>query len=126
MYKNFDRKAARLRRKARIRKVVSGTVEAPRLAVYKSLKHIYCQLIDDVRGVTLVAASTMEKDLAELVKATGKSGGTKEAAKVIGKAIAERAKEKSIAKVRFDRGGNLYIGRLKALADAAREAGLQF
>ena len=110
----------RLRVHDRIRKKMLGTPERPRLAVYRSLNHIYAQVIDDRKGATLVAASTAEggKD-----KATG---GNVAAAKEVGRRIAERAKEKGIAKVVFDRGGYLYHGRVKALADAAREAGLQF
>jgi large subunit ribosomal protein L18 len=103
----------------RIRRRVAGTQERPRLAVFRSVNHIYAQLIDDQQGHTIVAAGSTEKDL------KGK-GGNVEGAKVIGKAVAERAKEKGITKVVFDRGGYLYHGRVKALADAAREAGLEF
>ncbi len=102
----------------RIRKKVSGTAERPRLAVFRSLSHIYAQVIDDVNGKTLAAASTTEKDL------RGKSGGTIAAAQVIGKAIAERAQTAGISQVVFDRGGYVYHGRVKALLDATREAGL--
>ncbi|MCY7376121.1 MAG: 50S ribosomal protein L18 [Pyrinomonadaceae bacterium] len=102
----------------RIRKKVSGTMERPRLAVFRSLNHIYAQVIDDVNGKTLAAASTVEKDL----KAT--SGGTIAAAQTIGKAIAERAQAAGISQVVFDRGGYVYHGRVKALLDATREAGL--
>jgi large subunit ribosomal protein L18 len=105
----------------RIRTKLAGTPERPRLTVYRSLNHIYAQLIDDSQGVTLVAAST-----AEGKKATRRTGGNLASAKETGKAIAERAKQKGISKVVFDRGGYLYHGRIKALADAAREAGLQF
>ena len=104
---------------ARIRKKLKGTPERPRLAVFRSVAHIYAQVIDDQQGHTLVAASTTEKDL------RGK-GGNVDGAKLIGKAVAERAKEKGISKVVFDRGGYLYHGRVKALADAARAAGLEF
>jgi len=104
----------------RIREKVRGTAERPRLNVYRSLHHIYAQLIDDFQGKTLVSASTREKG------ATSKTGGNVASAKAVGKALAERAKQKSISKVVFDRGGYLYHGRVKALADAAREAGLQF
>ena len=104
----------------RIRKVVNGTAERPRLNVYRSLSNIYAQVINDVTGETLVAASTVEKDK----KAT--YGGNIEAAKVIGKEIAEKALAKGIKEVVFDRGGYLYHGRVAALADAAREAGLKF
>jgi large subunit ribosomal protein L18 len=102
----------------RIRVKISGTLERPRLNVYRSLNHIYAQLIDDSKGVTLVSAST--------VAAKTKTGGNVAAAKEIGKLVAERAQEKGIKKVVFDRGGYLYHGRIKALADAAREAGLDF
>jgi large subunit ribosomal protein L18 len=104
----------------RIRKKVRGTGERPRLAVFRSVNHIYAQLIDDVAGVTLCSASTVEKSI-EL-----KSGGNVEAAVAIGRLIAERAKEKGISSVVFDRGGYLYHGRVKSLAESAREAGLQF
>jgi len=103
----------------RIRRKLQGTPERPRLAVFRSVAHIYAQVIDDSKGHTLVAASSVEK--------AGKSaGGNVAAAKAIGKSIAERAKEKGIKKVVFDRGGYQYHGRVKALADAAREAGLEF
>ena len=103
----------------RIRSRVAGTQERPRLAVFRSLNHIYAQVIDDAQGHTLVAAASTVKDL------KGK-GGNVEGAKAIGKAVAERAKEKGIKRVVFDRGGYQYHGRVKALADAAREAGLEF
>jgi large subunit ribosomal protein L18 len=103
----------------RIRRKVRGTSERPRLAVFRSLTNIYVQLIDDARSVTLVSASTIEKG-----SRTG--GGNLAAAKAVGKTIAERAKEKGIQQVVFDRGGYIYHGRIKALADAAREAGLEF
>ena len=103
----------------RIRSRVAGTQARPRLAVFRSLNHIYAQVIDDGPGNTLAAASSTEKDL------RGK-GGNVEGAKLIGKAVAERAKNKGITRVVFDRGGYLYHGRVKALADAAREAGLEF
>ncbi len=102
----------------RIRRKVNGSGERPRLAVYRSLNHIYAQLVDDQLGKTIVSASTTEKDL------RGTTGGNLEAARRIGKAIAERALEKGISRVVFDRGGYLYHGRIKALTDAAREAGL--
>ena len=102
----------------RIRRKVRGSTERPRLAVYRSLNHIYAQVIDDFEGQTLVSASTTEKDL------RGASGGNLEAARRIGKTIAERALAKGISSVVFDRGGYLYHGRIKALTDAAREAGL--
>ena len=103
---------------SRIRKKVRGSAERPRLAVFRSLNHIYAQVIDDESGKTLATASTTEKDLA------GKSGGNVEAAKVIGKMIAERAQQAGVSNVVFDRGGYLYHGRVKALLDATREAGL--
>src|SRR5258705_8812817 len=102
----------------RIRRKVKGSGERPRLAVYRSLNHIYAQVVDDQLGKTIVSASTTEKDL------RGTTGGNLEAARRIGKAIAERALEKGIESVVFDRGGYLYHGRIKALTDAAREAGL--
>src|SRR5258707_9747829 len=103
----------------RIRVRVAGTDARPRLAVYRSLKHIYAQVIDDRKGHTLAAASSEEKNVST-------SGGNVAGAKEIGKLVAQRAKEKGIGKVVFDRGGYLYHGRVKALADAAREAGLEF
>jgi large subunit ribosomal protein L18 len=105
----------------RIRKKLLGTAERPRLNVYRSLNHIYVQVIDDLNGVTLVSASS-----AEGKKESRATGGNVAAAKSVGKAIAERAKAKGVSKVVFDRGGYIYHGRVKALADAAREAGLQF
>ncbi len=114
-----SRRTIRTRIHQRIRNRVAGTQERPRLAVFRSVNHIYAQVIDDGQGHTLVAAASTEKDL------RGK-GGNLEGAKLIGKAVAERAKEKGISKVVFDRGGYLYHGRVKALADAAREAGLEF
>ncbi len=103
---------------SRIRKKVSGTQERPRLAVFRSLNHIYAQVIDDVNGKTLAAASSVEKDL------KGKSGGTISAAQSVGRAIAERAQSAGVSQVIFDRGGYVYHGRVKALLDATREAGL--
>lgn len=105
----------------RIRKKLQGTAERPRLNVYRSLNHIYVQLIDDAKGATIVAASS-----AEGKKGERKTGGNVASAKDVGKRIAERAKEKGVEKVVFDRGGYIYHGRVKALADAAREAGLKF
>ena len=116
------------RRKARhyrVRKRASGTPQRPRLAVYRSLKHIYAQVIDDLReggSVTLVSASTRDKDVAEKVK----FGGNVDAAKAVGAVLAQRAAAKGIKQVAFDRGGFRYHGRVKALADAARENGLEF
>jgi large subunit ribosomal protein L18 len=105
----------------RIRKKMQGTAERPRLNVYRSLNHIYVQVIDDLHGKTVVSAST-----AEGKKEDRRTGGNVAAAKAIGKVIAERAKAKGVSKVVFDRGGYIYHGRVKALADAAREAGLRF
>jgi large subunit ribosomal protein L18 len=114
-----SRNDIRLRIHKRIRSRVAGTAQRPRLAVFRSTNHIYAQVINDADGRTLVAAASTEKDL------RGK-GGNVDGAKLIGKTVAERAKDKGISKVVFDRGGYLYHGRVKALADAAREAGLEF
>lgn len=109
----------------RIRKKLAGTTERPRLNVYRSVNHIYAQVIDDAEGKTLVSATSVEKGKG--VKGDKRpTGGNVSSAKEVGKLIAERAKEKGIKKVVFDRGGYLYHGRIKALADAAREAGLEF
>ena len=113
---------ARARRHARVRKNLAGTAARPRLNVFKSVSSIYAQIIDDQAGHTLVSASTVDHDLREQVKGKKKS----EQAKLIGQAVAERAKSKGIQAVVFDRGGYRYIGRIKALADGAREGGLQF
>lgn len=121
MAKN-NRNAARERRHARVRKTVFGTPERPRLNVFKSLSGIYAQVIDDMDGTTLTSASTIDKDLREKMKGLKKT----EQAKAIGMALAERAKSKGITAVVFDRGGFRYVGRVKALADGAREGGLQF
>jgi large subunit ribosomal protein L18 len=117
------KKAIRLqRRQYNIRKSLSGTPARPRLAVFRSDKHIYAQVIEDIAGKTLAAAASTEKDVrGELV-----NGGNIKAAVAVGKTIAERAKSAGVTKVAFDRGGRKYHGRIKALADAAREAGLQF
>ncbi len=117
-----DRRAERIKRHLRVRKRVTGTTEQPRLAVFRSLHHIYAQIIDDTKGETLVAVGSVEP----AVRAQLKSTKNIEAAKVIGKLIGERAREKGIKQVVFDRGGHLYHGRVAALADAAREAGLDF
>jgi large subunit ribosomal protein L18 len=106
----------------RIRKKILGTSERPRLNVYRSLNHIYVQVIDDLKGATIVSANSAEGG----EKGQRRAGGNLAAAKQVGKIIAERAKSKGISKVVFDRGGYIYHGRVKALADAAREAGLQF
>jgi large subunit ribosomal protein L18 len=113
---------ARLRRKSRIRKKVMGTPERPRLSVFRSTRHIYAQIIDDTHGCTLVSASSQEKALASSAAAQKKV----EQAVLVGKLVAERAKAKGIGKVVFDRNGFLYHGRVKAVSDGAREAGLQF
>jgi len=115
---NTDRAIVRSAIHKRIRRKVTGSTERPRLAIYRSLNHIYAQVIDDNRGQTLVSAATTEKDL------RGKTGGNVEAARRVGQTIAERALASGINEVVFDRGGYLYHGRVKALTDAAREAGL--
>jgi large subunit ribosomal protein L18 len=118
MISQKNRDEIRRRIHTRIREKVAGTAERPRLNVYRSLNHIYAQVIDDTKGATVVSASSKAAKL--------KTGGNIAAAKEVGKLVAERAKEKGITKVVFDRGGYLYHGRIKALADAAREAGLEF
>ena len=119
---NVNRAEARQRRHNRVRRKVSGTPARPRLAVYRSLEHIYAQLIDDVRGITLVSASTVDKALrADLASAT-----KTEQATAVGKAIAERAVAKGISEIVFDRGGFPYHGRVKALAEGSRAGGLTF
>ncbi|MFR7986541.1 50S ribosomal protein L18 [Zhenpiania hominis] len=119
---NKSRNDRRLARHKRVRKDLHGTPERPRLCVFRSNKNISVQIIDDVNGVTLAAASTLDKEL----KGQIEYGGNKEAAKKVGEAIAKRALEKGIETVAFDRGGFLYHGRVKELADGAREAGLKF
>ncbi|MDO4155706.1 MAG: 50S ribosomal protein L18 [Oscillospiraceae bacterium] len=119
MIKKTDSNKARAKRHARVRAKISGTPERPRLNVYRSTKHIYAQLIDDVNGVTLASASSMDKDFEG-------TGGNTEAARKVGTMIAERALAKNITEVVFDRGGYLYHGRVKELADGAREGGLKF
>ncbi len=118
----LSRKEQRLRRHARVRKFISGTQERPRLAVFRSSAEIYAQVIDDVAGQTLAAASTVDRSLREQTNGLTKT----EQSRLVGKMVAERAKENGIAQVVFDRGGFRYIGRVKALAEAAREAGLVF
>ena len=110
----------------RIRKKIASTGERPRLSVYRSVSHLYAQVIDDAKGVTLVSAGTVEKGKGGAKGEKRPTGGNVASAKEVGKLIAERAKEKGIKRVVFDRGGYLYHGRIKALADAAREAGLEF
>lgn len=122
MYKTRDRNADRVIRHARVRKKVSGTPDMPRLSVYRSLNNIYAQVIDDTKGITLVAASTQEKAVQELLNDVDKKG----AAKIVGKLIAERATGAGIKKVVFDRGGYVYTGRVAQVAAGAREAGLDF
>ncbi|MBW1866121.1 MAG: 50S ribosomal protein L18 [Deltaproteobacteria bacterium] len=116
------RKKARLKRKKRIRKALSGTDERPRLTVFRSARHIYAQIINDINGQTMVSASSMEK----VVKAQDRFENKVKAADYIGKLIGERAVEKGIKKVVFDRNGYMYHGRVKAVSDGAREAGLEF
>ncbi|MBE0448301.1 MAG: 50S ribosomal protein L18 [Actinobacteria bacterium] len=122
MGKTAVERLARLRRHRRVRKKVFGTPEKPRLSVFRSTNHIYAQLIDDTRGVTLVSVSTLDPELRSEIK----TGGNTEAARKVGELVAKRALEKGIDHVVFDRGGFLYHGRVKALADTARGAGLIF
>ena len=119
MIKRPDTNAQRIKRHKRVRAKISGTPERPRLDVFRSEKHIYAQLIDDVNGNTLCSASSVEKDFEGV-------GSNKEAAKKVGMTVAERAKEKGIEEVVFDRGGYIYHGRVQALAEGAREGGLKF
>jgi large subunit ribosomal protein L18 len=112
----------RLRRKLRVRQKVQGTAERPRLTVYRSLNHIYAQVVNDVTGQTLAAASTLSKELQEKIKATGSAG----AAKAVGELLAHKVLEQGIKRVVFDRNGFLYHGRIKQLAEAARQKGLEF
>lgn len=122
MIKTANRKTKVQKRHQSIRVKLAGTSESPRLAVYRSTKHIYAQLIDDVKGVTVASASTVDKDL----KVKLGHGGNIEGAKAVGTAIAKKALKAGVKNVVFDRGGFLYHGRIAALADAAREAGLEF
>lgn len=117
-----DKNKARLKRHLRVRKKIEGTTERPRLNIFRSSKHMYAQIIDDAQGITIAAASTQDKELNGDVS----NGGNVEAARKVGALIAKRAKDKGINVVVFDRGGYLYHGRIQALADAAREAGLEF
>ncbi len=114
------KQVVRFKRKLRIRARVEGTMERPRLSVFRSNMHLYVQLVDDVKGHTLVAASTLEEELKD------KEGGTMEGAKTLGNLVAKRALAKNISEVVFDRSGYLYHGQIKSLADAAREGGLKF
>lgn len=122
MAKTKSRAEARKRRHIRVRRSISGTAQKPRLNVYRSLNEIYAQVIDDNKGHTLVSASSIDNELKKKMKGKTKN----EQAKLVGQAIADRAKEKGIKEVVFDRGGYKYIGRVAALADGARENGLQF
>jgi large subunit ribosomal protein L18 len=122
MLKKPVKNKVRIRKHERVRKKVTGTAERPRLNVYRSLNHIYAQVIDDAQGKTLVAASTLDGAL----KGKLASGGNKEAAKAVGELIARKSLEKGVKAVVFDRGGYLYHGRVKELAEAARAAGLEF
>ncbi len=127
MISKIDKNAVRQRRHARVRKTITGTAETPRMNVYRSLNHIYVQIIDDRAGnekggVTLAAASTMDKAVKEKIQGLNKT----DAAKVVGAVAAEKAMAKGVETVVFDRGGYLYRGRVKAVADGAREAGLKF
>ena len=127
MISKIDKNSVRQRRHARVRKSITGTAETPRMNVYRSLNHIYVQVIDDRKGnekggVTIASASTMDKAVKEQIAGLSKT----DAAKVVGKVAAERALEKGVKAVVFDRGGYLYTGRVKAVADGAREAGLDF
>ena len=122
MINKIDKNEIRKRKHLRVRKKISGTPECPRLCVFRSNAQIYAQVIDDVNGTTLVSASSLDKD----VKAAVANGGNIEAASAVGKLVAERALAKEIKEVVFDRGGYVYHGRVAALAEAAREAGLSF
>ena len=122
MLRKQNKNAARQKRHLRVRKNIIGTAERPRLNVFRSLSHIYAQIINDHTGATLVSASTMDKEVSQALN----YGGNIEAAKAVGEAIAKRALDQGIKQVVFDRGGYLYHGRVKALADAAREGGLSF
>jgi large subunit ribosomal protein L18 len=122
MAKKKSRSQARIRRHIRVRRKVAGTPERPRLNVFRSLSDIYAQVIDDEAGVTLVSASSIDKELRPQMKGLNKT----EQAGLVGKSLAERAKEKGVQQVVFDRSGYRYIGRVKALADGAREGGLEF
>ncbi|MDR1263165.1 MAG: 50S ribosomal protein L18 [Oscillospiraceae bacterium] len=122
MFERKDKNELRKARHARVRKKISGTPERPRLCVYRSLKHIYAQLVDDTKGVTLASASTLESSLNAAIEEADKKG----AAKVVGKTLAERAVKAGYKNVIFDRGGYVYTGRVAELASGAREAGLEF
>ena len=119
MFKKVDRKQAKNKRHLRVRKKIAGTPERPRLCVFRSAKNIYAQIIDDVNAVTLVAASSLDKDF-------NGAGSNKEAARIVGTSVAKKAIENGISEVVFDRGGYIYHGRVQELAEGAREAGLKF
>lgn len=119
MFKKDDKKKLRSKRHLRVRKKIFGTSEIPRLAVYRSEKNIYAQIIDDIKGITLISASTLDKDFEGV-------GSNKEAARIVGGNIGKKAVEKGIKEVVFDRGGYVYHGRIQNLAEGAREAGLKF
>lgn len=122
MINKIDKNQERVVRHKRVRRKVVGTAERPRLAVFRSLNHIYAQIIDDAQGVTLASASTLDEQVKTLIAGKSKS----EQAKIVGETVAKRAMEKNITEVVFDRGGYIYIGRVQAVADGAREAGLKF
>lgn len=122
MYKQIDRKAIRHKKHQRVRKTVFGTNDRPRLAVFRSLNHIYAQVIDDEKGITLAAASSLDPEF----KTAELSGGNVAGAQKVGELVAKRALAKGVQNVVFDRGGNLYHGRIAAVAESAREAGLTF
>ena len=122
MFKKVNRKAVRAKKHYRIRKNINGTADCPRLAVFRSAKHMYAQVIDDVAGKTICGVSTLGPEF----KATEKSGATVDGAAALGLIIGKKAQENGVTEVVFDRGGNLYHGRIKAVADGAREAGLKF
>lgn len=122
MFKQIDRKAIRHKKHQRVRKTVYGTAERPRLAVFRSLNHIYAQVINDDLGVTIAAASSLDPEF----KGSDLSGGNTEGAKKVGELVAKRALAKGVETVVYDRGGNVYHGRIAALAESAREAGLNF
>ena len=122
MINKTDKNQERVVRHKRVRRKVVGSSERPRLAVFRSLNHIYAQVIDDAQGVTLASASTLDAEVKALIEGKSKS----EQAKIVGETVAKRALEKTVTEVVFDRGGYIYIGRVQALADGAREAGLKF
>lgn len=122
MINKTDKNQERVVRHKRVRGKVNGTSERPRLSVYRSLNHIYAQVIDDTQGITIASASTIDPEVKAMIEGKSKS----EQAKIVGEMVAKRAIEKKITEVVFDRGGYIYIGRVQALADGAREAGLKF